>query len=120
MLLNEHYGIAIYVPPSLLVVADTFVYHEVGYYFAYTCHGDQKFPPPTPVVIYRCPHRDKRGAHQSFPPSTIILCNIIQALIILPSFSLYHNRGGPRIIAKQACSTSNARSTSFRCPLDIL
>ena len=122
MLLNKHCRIPIYVPPSLSIVVNAFSYHEVGYCFEYISHIEQNFPHPALVVICRCPHHYKRGADQSFPAymslssSTIILCNMMQTFIILKSFLFSQNRAGPCIIAKRACSTPNAHSTSFHCP----
>ena len=45
--------------------------------------------------------------------STIILCNMIHALIMLLIFSFSQRRAGFLTIAKRACKTPNARSTSF-------
>ena len=51
MLLNEHYGIARYILPSLLLVVYAFVYHKVGYCFGYTSYMEEKFLHPSLIVI---------------------------------------------------------------------
>ena len=45
--------------------------------------------------------------------STIILCNIIHAIIMSLSISRWKKRVGPRTITNRAWSTPNAHSTSF-------